>query len=56
MGDWSPVAILPNLRTNKAVDGEVVALASCHDPRVQAFSATHPKFTELLLRFTNRTG
>ena len=50
---WSPAAILPNLSAKKAVEGEVVAFAPCDDPRVLAFCAAHPKFKELISRFTN---
>ncbi len=51
--NWSPAAILPNLSAEKAVEGEIIALAPSHDPRVQAFCASHPKFEELISRFTD---
>ena len=53
MSIWYPVAILPNLRTRGSFEGDLVALASCHDPRVCAFSAEQPKLHEFLSRFTN---
>jgi hypothetical protein len=51
--DWTPAAILPNLSIREPVEGEVIALASCFDPRVQAFCTVHPKFGVLLSRFTD---
>jgi len=51
--NWSPAAILPNLTADKAVDGEIIALAPSDDPRVLAFCTAHPKFKELISRFTN---
>lgn len=51
--NWSPVAILPNLSTRRAVGCDVAAFASCRDPRVQAFCAVQPKFKEFLSRFTD---
>jgi len=51
--DWTPAAILPNLRADKAVEGDVIALAPCDDPRVAAFGAAHPKFQDFLSRFTD---
>jgi hypothetical protein len=47
------MAILPNLRAQGSIEGDVVALASCHDPRVRALSAEQPKLHEFLSRFTN---
>jgi hypothetical protein len=51
--DWTPAAILPNLSARNAVEGDVIALAPGLDPRVQAFCTAHPKFGELLSRFTD---
>ncbi|MGO9254766.1 MAG: hypothetical protein ACLQU1_00460 [Bryobacteraceae bacterium] len=51
--DWTPAAILPNLSAKKAVDGEAIALAPCHDPRVQAFCTAHANFNEFISRFTS---
>jgi hypothetical protein len=53
MSDWTPVAILPNLFARKALEGEIIALASRRDPRVAAFCSAQPTFDELLSRFTN---
>ena len=50
---WCPMAILPNLRAQGSIEGDVVALASCHDPRVRTLSAEQPKLYEFLSRFTN---
>src|SRR5260221_3274041 len=51
--NWSPAAILPNLSAKKAVEGEIIALAPSHDPRVSAFCHAHAKFKELMSRFTD---
>jgi hypothetical protein len=51
--EWTPAAILPNLFADKAVEGEVIALAPRSDPRVQGFCAAHPNFEVLLSRFTD---
>src|SRR5258707_15195495 len=50
---WTPAAILPNLSAKTAFEGEVIALGPCDDARVEAFGSVHPKFTELLSRFTD---
>jgi hypothetical protein len=51
--DWTPAAVLPNLTADKAVEGDVIALAPCHDPRVVAFGTAHPKFQTFISRFTD---
>lgn len=51
--DWVPAAILPNLRSERAVEGDVIALAPIHDPRVVSLGARHPKFKDFISRFTN---
>jgi hypothetical protein len=51
--EWTPAALLPNLSADKAVEGEVIALAPRSDPRVRAFCAAHPNFEILLSRFTD---
>ena len=51
--DWVPLAILPNIYANEAVEGGVVALAPWGDPRVRLYCQTHPKFNDLMSRFTN---
>lgn len=54
--DWIPAAILPNLTTKKAVEGDVVAFVSCDDPRVKEFCTVYPNFKELISRFTTAFG
>jgi hypothetical protein len=56
MCTWSPAAILPNLSSDNPIDGEVVAFAPCRDRRVQEFCDAHPKFSELISRFTDAFG
>jgi hypothetical protein len=51
--NWVPAAILPNISAKCAIEGDVVALAPSTDPRVVAFGALHPKFKDLLSRFTD---
>jgi hypothetical protein len=45
--------ILPNLRRGNAVEGDIIALAPYHDPRVRHLCADKPKFGEFLSRFTD---
>jgi hypothetical protein len=54
--DWSPAAVLPNLTAKAAIEGEIIALAPCDDPRVLAFSEAHPKFGLFISRFTDAFG
>ena len=56
MTSWSPIAILPNLSRGKVIEGEVVALASSQDSRIQAICQATPRFSDLLSRFTNAFG
>jgi hypothetical protein len=51
--NWTPAAIPPNLSAEDSVEGEVIALVPCRDPRVEAFCNAHPKFGELTSRFTD---
>lgn len=48
---WSPAAVLPNLTTQKGIEGEAIALAPDDDPRVKAFCTSHPHFKEFISRF-----
>jgi hypothetical protein len=32
---WQPVALLPNIEMKNSIEGEGIALAPSHDPRVQ---------------------
>lgn len=54
--EWVPACILPNLSSEKSVDGGVIALVPHDDPRVLEYSATHSKFADLLSRFTDAFG
>ncbi|MFN7932207.1 MAG: hypothetical protein U0R19_02710 [Bryobacteraceae bacterium] len=56
MSNWTPAAILPNLRAKKALDGEAIALVQPSDQRVHDFCLAHPRFKELLSRFTDAFG
>jgi hypothetical protein len=53
MTKWTPIAILPNLFAKTALEGEVIALAPSHDPRIPEFSKSNPKFELFLSRFKN---
>jgi hypothetical protein len=50
---WQPIAILPNLIADKAIDGEFVAIVGDSDPRIQALCREFSSFTDLLGRFTD---
>jgi hypothetical protein len=50
---WRPIAVLPNLLSGDAVDGDVVAFAAASDARVRAICQKIPKFADLLSRFTD---
>jgi hypothetical protein len=54
--NWLPAAILPNIHAKRALEGETIALAPFHDPRVQALGTAHSNFKELLSRFTDAFG
>jgi hypothetical protein len=54
--DWTPAAILPNLSAKKALEGDLVAFVPCDDPRVLEICSAHPKFKELISRFTDAFG
>ena len=51
--NWTAAAILPNISTRRAIEGDVIALAPRSDPRVNLFCTDHPKFRLLLSRFTD---
>lgn len=51
--NWLPAAILPNIHGERAIEGDVIALAPLNDPRVIAFGNLHPKFKDLTRRFTD---
>jgi hypothetical protein len=53
VSDWIPVAVLPNLYTRRAVEGEMVAFAPPRDARVAAFISAHPMLGKFLGRFTD---
>jgi hypothetical protein len=56
MTAWKPIAVLPNLSIDAAIDGGVIAFAPVSDPRVLAACAAVPKFADFLSRFTDAFG
>jgi hypothetical protein len=51
--DWLPAAILPNIFSERAVEGDVIAFAPRDDHRVIEFGVRHPRFKDLISRFTD---
>jgi hypothetical protein len=51
--NWTPAALLPNITSKKAIECDVIGIAPSDDQRVADFSRAHPRFKELLSRFTN---
>jgi len=53
-GYLDSVAVLPNIYTRKAVEGQVVALTDSGDQRVAAYISAHPMLGTFLSRFKAR--
>jgi len=51
--DWTPAVLLPNIYSEKTIEGGSVALTPADDPRITAFGVAEPNFRELLSRFTD---
>ena len=51
--DWIPAAILPNIASKRAIEGDGIALAPRHDPRVVEFGIRYPRFNDFVSRFTD---
>jgi hypothetical protein len=51
--DWVPAAILPNISSERTIEGDVIAFAPLGDPRVIEFGIRYPRFKDLISRFTD---
>lgn len=54
--EWIAGAVLPNISTQKPLEGGAVALVPHDDPRVLDFCNTSPNFKDFLSRFTDAFG
>jgi hypothetical protein len=53
---WVPAFVLPNIQLQKPIDGDMGAIASCQDPRVQQILTQIPVLAEFVKRFQTPFG
>lgn len=54
--EWKPVFVLPNLKLDQPIEGELAALVPSGDQRVVALGTAHPRFKRFLAKFTDAFG
>jgi hypothetical protein len=53
---WIPAALLPNIFSEKPIDGEHLAIVRRDDVRLNAICAAHPQVNEFIHQFTDTFG
>ena len=56
MALWKTIAVLPNVETREAIEGDRAAFVPVSDPRVKEINQTHPRHRSFLGRFKDAFG